>query len=300
MIPWDKLPRQLQKYILISVIVSTGATTTAACQPIVCDPVPPPTTARPPSPDFTPIICDPMPPPSAVRTPSPVFTPIICDPMPPPTSARSATPTPMVCDPPPPPSVVRPARRFEPQELVTTPNRAGSGAIIQGRVLDAQGNPVPGVQITAVLAQGRFYAGTDEQGNYTLELAVVGDTTLYAGDDQADAIHIQVKEFDSDTLDWVLVKQTSSVGLPLAEIRTVEIVASDGQAFRGVTPWPGARLSWMVSGGQLSTEGDLARWQAPSAPGRYLLQVVADWGPSGLAVDATTLTVKDDGSITVG
>jgi hypothetical protein len=45
--------------------------------------------------------------------------------------------------------------------------------------------------------------------------------------------------------------------------------------------------------------GERVTWQPPTEPGRYLLQVVADWGQAGLAVDALTLVVHDNGSVTV-
>ncbi|MGB8645513.1 MAG: carboxypeptidase regulatory-like domain-containing protein [Anaerolineae bacterium] len=325
MIPWNKLPRQLQKYILVTVILSSAATTTAGCVPIVCDPVPPPTTARPPSPDFTPIICDPMPPPvatrppsptstivlsdpsptpptaspTATRSPSPDFTPIICDPMPPPTAVRSATPpfTPIICDPMPPPTAVHAAQRFEPRQLVSTVDTSQTGALVQGQVLDAQGKPIAGIQITAVLGQQHFYARTDAQGRYTLQLQQYGDYTAYVGDDQQDAIHLFIKQYDKDTLDWMMVQQTSQLPLPLAEIRLVEITPLSERTFGVDTPWPGARLRWSVSGGELSETEDTVTWHPPAAAGHYLLQVIADWGSQGLAVSATTLIVEDDGNI---
>lgn len=88
--------------------------------------------------------------------------------------------------------------------------------------------------------------------------------------------------------------------LPLAEIRAVDIVWEDGLTFGVETPWPGARYRWSTSGGTLSGSGDRVVWQPPTEPGRYLLQVVADWGPDGLAVDALVLVVGEDGSVTIG
>jgi hypothetical protein len=41
------------------------------------------------------------------------------------------------------------------------------------------------------------------------------------------------------------------------------------------------------------------RWQPPAGPGRYLLQVVADWDYAGLAVDAVVLTVAAGDRVTV-
>jgi hypothetical protein len=87
--------------------------------------------------------------------------------------------------------------------------------------------------------------------------------------------------------------------LPLAEIRTVDIVWEDGLTFGAETPWPGARYRWSVSGGTLAGSGEGVVWQPPAEPGRYLLQVVADWGQAGLAVDALVLAVEEDGSVTI-
>jgi hypothetical protein len=100
----------------------------------------------------------------------------------------------------------------------------------------------------------------------------------------------------------------SQTPLPLAEIRTVEVVwesglepATDsGLCFVAQTPWPGARYRWSVSGGRLVETGAVVTWEPPAEPGRYLLQVVADWGWAGLAVDALVLAVQEDGSMILG
>jgi hypothetical protein len=53
-----------------------------------------------------------------------------------------------------------------------------------------------------------------------------------------------------------------------------------------------------VSGGtRVEADGGVT-WQPPTQPGRYLLQVVADWGRTGLAVDAAALVVEEDGRVT--
>lgn len=91
--------------------------------------------------------------------------------------------------------------------------------------------------------------------------------------------------------------------LPLAEIRTVDIIGEEGAsglAFTAETPWPGAHYRWSVSGGSLVEESGCVVWRPPVEPGRYLLQVVADWGRTGLAVDAAVLVVEDDGSVSFG
>jgi hypothetical protein len=85
--------------------------------------------------------------------------------------------------------------------------------------------------------------------------------------------------------------------LPLAEIRTVEILWAGGLAFEAVTPWPGASHRWSVSGGLLEDQGAWVVWHPPVEPGLYLLQVAADWGSRGLAVDALALRVNDDGGV---
>ena len=86
--------------------------------------------------------------------------------------------------------------------------------------------------------------------------------------------------------------------LPLAEIRTVTIVPGRNLSFRAETPWPGAQWRWSVSGGALQGRGARVTWQPPVEPGRYLLQVAADWGATGLAVDARVLEVGLDGRVT--
>lgn len=196
MIPWNKMPKDLQKAILAMIVCFGGASAGCRLFPVVCDPPPPPS--------VTPMICDPPPPPSA----TPSMTPMICDPAPPP----SATPTltPMICDPPPP------------------PNSDASG----GRPGDA-----------AEPASAR------------------GST------------------------------------LPLAEVRTVEIVWQEGFTFVAASLWDGAALTWTATGGSLFVRGNRATWQPPDRPGRHLLQVVADWGQRGLAVDAQVVVVEEDGSI---
>jgi hypothetical protein len=88
--------------------------------------------------------------------------------------------------------------------------------------------------------------------------------------------------------------------LPLAEIRTVMIVPGRGLSFRAETPWPGAQWRWSVSGGTLQGRGSRVTWQPPAEPGRYLLQVAADWGATGLAVDARVLEVGLDGRVASG
>ena len=88
--------------------------------------------------------------------------------------------------------------------------------------------------------------------------------------------------------------------LPLAEIRSVEILWQGGLAFEADTPWPEASYRWTASGGELVDGGAQVEWQPPDSPGRYLLQVVTDWGAMGLAVDSLVLDVQADGSVLIG
>jgi hypothetical protein len=221
MVPWNKLPADLQKAILTMIVIFGGTSASCRLGPPICDPPPPPAT--------TPMLCDPPPPPpsgtptltaTATITPtltaSPTTTPMICDPPPPPPSS-----TPMLCDPPPPPS----------------------------------SNAAPG------------------QSGHRAPAAM-----LHAGEEMQDP-------------------------LPLAEIRTVDIIweeGASGLAFTAETPWPGAHYRWSVSGGSLVEESGCVVWRPPVEPGRYLLQVVADWGRTGLAVDAAVLVVEEDGSVSFG
>jgi hypothetical protein len=221
MIPFRKLPKDLQRTILAAIILSSEAAAAASCAPtpMVCDPPPPPSLAPSITPLASPVICDPIPPPpsatptaTATATPSPTPTATA-------TPARPPAKTPMIFDPPPEPP------------------------------------PAP----------------------------------------------------DSSRIELVRAGGQSGASLPLAEIRTVSIYWDDadtglegGLAFGAETPWPGARYHWSASGGALDAgAGGEATWQPPARPGRYLLQVVADWGASGLAVDALVLLVGADGSVTV-
>jgi hypothetical protein len=63
------------------------------------------------------------------------------------------------------------------------------------------------------------------------------------------------------------------------------------------SPWPGARYQWSASGGELVGRREEMVWRAPSQPGRYLVQVAADWGRRGIAVDAIVLIVESDGTV---
>ena len=112
---------------------------------------------------------------------------------------------------------------------------------------------------------------------------------------------------DSRRIEGAQVARRLSAPLPLAEIRTVSIYwddsashSGDDLVFEAGSPWPEARYRWTTSGGLLDGDGDRVTWLPPAEPGRYLLQVVADWGAMGLAVDALVLVVDQDGGVTVG
>ncbi len=310
MIPWNKLPRSLQKYLLISVILSGSTSVSGACSPVVCDPAPPPPTSTlpptiTPTVTGTPLICDPMPPPTMLTAPAtPLQTPMICDPAPPPASATPEAGAtfmpPMIFDPAPAPGENR-GPVFSPRNLKITPDSSVPGvAVIEGRVTDAYGNPVGGIQVTATSGTYQAVAGTDKNGRYLIDVREPGAFVVHVGDDRLDAVPVQLKQDDLASLDWVMGGAFQfPTPLPLAEMRTVKILPSGLYEFRAETPWPGARLRWSVSGGALSEQGASVMWQQPAAAGRYLLQLVADWGQAGVAVHSLVLIVDDDGSIAI-
>ena len=61
MVPWNKLPKDLQKAILAMIVMGGGTIACGRVGPMVCDPPPPPTTTSLPTgmPLRTPMICDP-------------------------------------------------------------------------------------------------------------------------------------------------------------------------------------------------------------------------------------------------
>ena len=159
MIPWGKLPKDLQRALLAIVVLSSEAAAASSCRPMVCDPAPPPrTTPTPtmtPASPVTPMICDPAPPPrttpTPTMTPASPFTPMICDPAPPPTAAK-LTMTPMICDPPPRPPDLTPRPEpsaevalpgFEARSVRVIPDQVQEGIEVRGTVADRQGNPMP-------------------------------------------------------------------------------------------------------------------------------------------------------------
>jgi hypothetical protein len=326
MIPWNKLPSDLQKAILAMVIVFGGTSTACRLAPPICDPAPPPpTTPKPPT--TTPMICDPAPPPPTTPRP-PTATPRVYDPPPPPpsttptrTATASATPTtptltpppiicdpappppltrtPMICDPPPPPpATVAPDQHFTPRRVQIASDGTAPGVNIRASIVDQAGQPVSGLRVLIEHAGeevplysgrgGTFFANFPEPGTYTLSIEGAETSKLT----------LELKLHDVATIEWVESRDTSQLPLPLAEIRAVSIVRQAGLSFAAETPWPDARYRWSVSGGTLVEAADGVTWQPPAVPGRYLLQVVADWGRTGLAVDAAVLVVEEDGRVT--
>ena len=324
MIPWQKLPKDLQRAVLAIVILSGEAAVASSCQPMVCDPAPPPRTT--PTPTLTPMICDPAPPPRTTPTPTitpaptSAFTPMICDPAPPPTITRTptmtptSTMTPMICDPPPGPDrAPRPTPSaevgltgFEARSVQVIPDRIEVGIEVWGTVSDHLGNPVPQAKITLMAPGIEITSRTSDSGAYSLRVTAPGAYRMFVGADQSQSALLELKLHDLATVDWVAVSSESRAPLPLAEIRTVKIArvtagsaSAQEFAFAAASPWPDANYHWTVTKGALKESGPRVRWQPPAEPGRYLLQVIADWDYAGLAVDAVVLTVAADGRVTV-
>jgi hypothetical protein len=332
MVPWQKLPDDLQKAVLALVVLS-GSGAVASCRPMVCDPAPPPRTSptptMTPTSTVTPMICDPAPPPTITRTPT--ITPMICDPAPPPTATPTPTMTPMICDPPPPPNgkpsmtpmlcdpppqpdlAPRPKLTaeaalpgFEASSIQIIPDRVQEWIEVRGTVRDRLGNPVPEAIITLLAPGFEITSGANDSGVYSLHISAPGAYRIFVGADRSHSVPLDLKLHDLATVDWVAVRAESRAPLPLAEIRTVKIAqVTAGSApahnlvFAAASPWPNADCHWTVSGGTLTASGPRVRWQPPVEPGRYLLQVVADWDFAGLAVDAVVLAVAADGRVTI-
>jgi hypothetical protein len=288
MVPWNKLPKDLQKAILAMIAMGGGTIACGRVGPMVCDPPPPPTT-------------------TSLPTGMPLRTPMICDPAPPPTRIATSTPimTPMICDVPPRPAITPTAmrqRHFQAHkfELSSDPTLTGAGA--RGTVVDSRGQPLAGLKVMAQDPNSdlRFVGVTDSNGTFMLLIPKPGDYLLMVEGDYGNGLRLNLKQHDLVIMEWAEIEGQSQLLLPLAEIRTVDITWHDGLTFGAEAPWPDARYRWSASGGTLVEDGERVTWQPPAEPGRYLLQVVADWGQVGLAVDALTLTVEEDGSVTVG
>ena len=301
MIPWHKLSKETQKTILALFVMSSGAATTRCC-PMICDPIPTPPPATKPLPPSSPIICDPAPPPS--MTPTRFRTPVICDPPPPPRVTPTPNRSPVICDPAPPPAFTRTATpatqsRFQLRSLQMTSDSTLKGAAVRGNIFDAQGQPLGDVKITVQTTGTVIDTVTARNGSFFIRVPDPGSYTLIIGEDKNSALPLQLKQFDVANVEWIALSPQSQLSLPLAEIRSVDIIWGDDLTFQADSPWTGARYRWSASGGRLIEETDGVTWVPPTEPGRYLLQLVADWGAEGLAVDALTLAVTEDGTVVV-
>jgi hypothetical protein len=239
MLPWARLPKDLQKALLAIVLLSASKASTGCVPPVVCDPAPPPSaTPQPPGPPTLVI---------QTATATPTWTPMVCDPLPPPSRTPAATP--MVCDPPPPPS---PAPTVTPTGTITPTATATFTPMIC--------DPAPRPPDSGSLPP---------RG---------GESLVQSG-----------------------------ARLPLAEIRWARIIRPASGAtdllFGVESPWPGADYRWSVTGGQVALAngpaGTLVRWEPPGVPGRYLLQVIADWEADGLTVDVLVMSVDERGRVTL-
>ncbi len=256
---WDQLPGDVQKALLVTLVVLGG--TRAGCQyvgPIICDPAPPPPT--------TPMICDPPPPPATVW----------------------ATPYPTV--------TVAPGQHFIPQIVEMSADPAIYGALIRGTAFGQDGQPLPGLPVVVRGEGWEVRAVSDRDGFFSVEVASAGTYLVYVEGDEDNALTIALTPQAVVTVNLQETWDESHAPLPLAEVRSVRIDWQGGLTFAARSPWPGARCRWSVSGGVLIDGGEQVTWQPPAEPGRYLLQVVADWGWRGLAVDTLTLTVDKDGN----
>lgn len=302
MIPWNRLPRDVQRTILGLVLLS-GTISLDGCKPPppTYDPPPPPSTTRGPSP--TPIT--PTPAASASATPAASTPPVIYDPAPPPRTATPVIKPPIIFDPAPPP---RTATLGSPSPVATIDGRLDrmrtsadpsiSGARVRGQVTGSDGRPRQGITVELRSANSTVSAISASDGTFTVD-CVPGSYMFVAAGDKEHAVKLDVAEHDVVDISWTLSTSAPGARLPLAEIRTVDIVWSDDLTFTVDTPWPGASYRWMTTGGRLVQENDLMRWEPPDMPGRYLLQLIADWGYDGIAIDALTLTVFPDGRVFV-
>jgi hypothetical protein len=195
---------------------------------------------------------------------------------------------------------------FEASSIQIIPDRIQEGIEVWGTVKDRLGNPVPRAKLTLMMPGIEITSSTSDSGAYSLRLSAPGTYRMFVGTDQSHSVPLDLKLHDLATVDWVAVNSESRAPLPLAEIRTVKIAqiapgstSAPGLDFAAASPWPDADYDWSVSGGTLVASGPRVTWQPPPDPGRYLLQVVADWDYAGLAVDAVVLAVAADGRVTV-
>ena len=260
---WDQLPEDLRKAMLVLFVVYGGTSVSCRNGPVVCDPAPPPS--------LTPMICDPPPPPSVTPGPPPVPT-----------------------------VTLAPGQHFSARIVQRSSDASVEGAVILGTVVDEDGLPLGSLSVVVERDGWRARSVSDREGAFSLEVPEGGTYSMAIEGDEAGALGLTLALHDVVTVEWVETWEESRAPLPLAEIRTVGIVWEDGLSFGAETPWPGARYRWSVSGGRLIEANNSVVWQPPEEPGRYLLQVVAEWGRMGLAVDAAVLIVEDDGGLALG
>ena len=190
-------------------------------------------------------------------------------------------------------------RRFQIKNLQMATDTTLKGAAVRGTVYDAQGQPLGNTRVTIQSSTLTLDATTDRGGTYFIRIGELGDYSLFVDNDKASALSLRLRQFDVANVDWTTLGPTSQLPLPLAEIRTVDILWDDSLTFDVETSWENAQFKWSVSGGEMiEEEGGSVTWQPPEQPGRYLLQVVADWGRTGIAVDSMVLVVNEDESVT--
>jgi hypothetical protein len=221
-------------------------------------------------------------------TPTRTRAPIICDPAPPPrTQTLQATVTPIA------------SRRFQLRSLQMATDNTLKGAMVRGSIYNRQGEPMENVKVT--VQSGNFIVDTvtARNGSFLLRVSNPGSYQIIIADDKNNALPLQLNLFDVANTEWVEFNPQSQLTLPLAEIRRVDIVWGNDLTFGVESAWMNAQYHWSVSGGALIEAENHVTWIPPSAPGHYLLQVVADWGADGLAVDSMALAVNADGNIIV-
>jgi hypothetical protein len=205
----------------------------------------------------------------------------------------------MICDPPPPPALtVAPVPRFTVRSVQVSPDPNLAGAAVQGSIAGPDGQRLAGLTVTLEGDGRQAQMVSNPSGEFYFSVSQPGVYALSIEGDESSRLTLELELHDKALVEWVASQPESYLPLPLAEIRSVDIVWKQGLAFAAETPWPGARCRWTASGGSLLETDDGVVWHPPAGPGRYLLQVVADWGRSGLAVDAAVLVVEDDGSVT--
>jgi hypothetical protein len=205
----------------------------------------------------------------------------------------------MICDPPPPPpATVAPGQHFTPRRVQIASDRTAPGVNIRASIVDQAGQPVSGLRVLIEHAGEEVPLYSGQGGTFFANFPEAGTYILSIEGSESSRLTLELKLHDVATVEWEESRGESRLPLPLAEIRAVSIVRRAGLSFTAETPWPDARYRWSVSGGALVEAANGVTWQPPTQPGRYLLQVVADWGRTGLAVDAAVLVVEEDGRVT--